>query len=68
MRVLTFTEAAREIGCLPRDISDAVYARLLDERRLVQIGIRRAIPPDYLDDVREVLAQRGKIRQELVAR
>ena len=67
LRILTMIEAAREIGCLPRDISDAVYARALDESRLVRVGTRNAIPDDYLDSLREIMAARGKIRAELVA-
>lgn len=65
MRILTMTEAAREIACLPRDISDAIYARALDESRIVRIGSRHAIPDDYLESLREIMAARGKVRAEL---
>lgn len=64
-RILTMGEASREIGCLPRDISDAIYARALDESRIVRIGARHAIPEDYLGALRAIMAARGKIRAEL---
>lgn len=63
MRILTMSEAADEIGCKPRDISDLVYQRAIDESRLVRVGYRRAIPLDYLADLRTILAARGKIRE-----
>lgn len=65
-RLLTFADASRVLGCRPRDISDAIYARLVDETRLVTIGNRRVIPFEYLPSLREVLAARGKVRAELV--
>jgi hypothetical protein len=68
MKVFTITEAAKEHGCRPRDISDLLWAGALDESRLVQIGIRRTIPADYMPAVRDVLLARGKIKAEQAAR
>lgn len=66
MKVFTITEAAKKVGCRPRDISDLLWAGALDESRLVQIGIRRTIPADYLPEVRDVLLARGKITTDLM--
>jgi hypothetical protein len=68
MALFSFADAARKLGCRPRDISDLFYARILDETQLVQIGNRRAIPEAYLPTVRDVLASRGKLKAELAAR
>ncbi len=59
----TVSELAREWGCRPRDISDAFYARKLDESRCQFIAGRRLIPLDYVSTVREVLAECGKLPQ-----
>ena len=64
MRIFSITEAADEIGCRPRDISDAFYSRDLDESRVMRIGNRRVIPIDYLPEIRQVLAGRGKATSE----
>ena len=61
--IRSISEAAKEINCLPRDISDAFYLRLLDDSRCFTIGNRRVIPDDYLPEVRRVMQERGKIRQ-----
>jgi hypothetical protein len=37
-RLYTFADAARIYDCKARDISDHIYARHLDEARLVQLG------------------------------
>lgn len=61
MKLLSVTEAADEIGCRPRDISDAFYRRDLDESRVIRIAGRRVIPLDYLAEIRKVLADRGRV-------
>jgi hypothetical protein len=62
--LVSVSQAAERIRCRPRDISDAFYARLLDESRIVRVGGRRAIPEDYLPEIARVLAARGKTRRE----
>lgn len=64
MKVFTITEASKEHGCRPRDISDLIWAGVIDASRLVTIGIRRTIPADYMSEVRDMLLTRGKIKNE----
>jgi len=64
MTLLSVTEVAAEIGCRPRDVSDAFYGGALDERRIFRVSGRRAIPADYVPEIRAILAARGKIREE----
>jgi hypothetical protein len=62
MRQLTVSEAARRIpGARPKDISDLLYLRKLDEARCPIIGGRRLIPEDYLPTIEAVLRQTGKL-------
>jgi hypothetical protein len=63
MTFYSVTQVADRIGCRPRDISDAFYARILDETRIIRVGNRRAIPADYIAEIRSVLAQRHKLEE-----
>ena len=65
MNMVTISEAANELGCRPRDISDALYNRWFDPGRCFQLGNRRLIPRDALPDLREALASHGRNRSSL---
>ena len=57
---LTVSEAARRLGALPRDITNAFYMRQLRDDIAPIIGGRRVIPMDYLNVVRMVLKRNGR--------
>jgi hypothetical protein len=57
-------DVARELGCMPRDISDCFYSQQLDESKCVRIAGRRAIPRSYVVTIRKVLSQLGKLSCE----
>lgn len=59
MEFLSVSEAARKIGCRPREISDAFYARKLDDKICPVVGRRRLIPRSYLKAIRETVAAGG---------
>lgn len=66
--IYSITDAAAEIGCRPRDISDGFYGRQLDESRVFRLAGRRVIPAEYLPEVRRVMLERGKVcRREVQA-
>jgi hypothetical protein len=52
---LTVGEAARELGCLPSVISNAIYRGAIDPRRCPLLGGRRHIPRDYLPQIAKLL-------------
>lgn len=61
----TVSEAARQIlGARPKDISDLLYRRRLDDARCPIVGGRRLIPLDYLPEVARVLREAGYLQQE----
>jgi hypothetical protein len=60
---LTVSEAARRLGCRPRDISDALYHRVIPDEACPLIGGRRLIPTDVLPRVRAVLEERATRRR-----
>jgi len=64
--VLSITEAAAEIGCRPRDISDAFYQHHLDEARIFRLNGNRVIPQEYFPEVERVMRERGKVRHQEV--
>ena len=63
MTYLSVTDVANRIGCRPRDISDAFYQCVLDESRVLRVANRRAIPADYVPEIRRALTERGKVRE-----
>jgi hypothetical protein len=63
MTFFSVSDAAQKIGCRPRDVSDAFYARILDESKVLRVAGRRAIPADYIPEIRRVLSERGKASQ-----
>lgn len=65
MKLHTFAEVARTLGCKPRDISDLKYARQLDTDRLVPVGNNHLVPDDYLPTLQALLAVHGKIKPDL---
>jgi len=62
---LIVSEAARRIpGARPKDISDLLYRRKLDDSRCPIVGGRRLIPEDYLPEIERVLREAGYLREE----
>jgi hypothetical protein len=59
--LLSTGEVARECGVPPRLISDLFWTGKLDERRCRTVGGRRAIPVDYVSEIREILQRLGKL-------
>lgn len=59
MNLLSVSEAARQLGCKPRDISDAFYARRLSDTKCPIISGRRLIPEDYLPRIQAELRRAG---------
>ena len=59
MPYLSVSDCAREIGARPRDISDLLYQRVLDDSICPVVSNRRLIPRSYVPTIREVLAERG---------
>ena len=64
MQFLSVSDVAREIGCRPRDISDAFYGRHLDDTICPIVGRRRLIPRSYVPVVRDVIEHRGAPQRE----
>ena len=64
MSVFSVSEVARRLNCRPRDISDAFYLRLLDDAVCPVVSGRRIIPAEYIEIIRQVLAENGKIQSE----
>ena len=61
---LSVSDVARRLGIAPKVISDAFYARRLDEARAPLVAGRRVIPEDYVDEVAEILRACGKLSAE----
>jgi len=66
MRLLSQLEAAGIIGCRPRDFSDAIYGRHLEESLFVRVGGRRAVPEESIEPLRQAMVRLGKVRPELI--
>ena len=60
MSHMTVSEAARQLGAKPRDISNLFYNRMLRDDLCSVVAGRRMIPPDYLDTIRAALRRAGK--------
>ena len=58
---LTVSEAARQIGARPRDITDLFYRRLLRDDLCPIVGDRRLIPQDYLPQIAAALRRKGRL-------
>lgn len=56
---LSVSEAARQIGAKPRDISTLFYNRVLRDDLAPIVGGRRMIPAAYLDVIRMALKRAG---------
>jgi hypothetical protein len=67
MSQITVSEAARELGVKPRDISDLFYKRVLRDDLVPIIGGRRLIPRDYLEVVAMELRRAGKLPRKAAA-
>ena len=57
-KLFSITDAAKEIGVRPRDISDAFYQQKLDADKCTRFGRALAIPANYLPTIREVLKKK----------
>jgi hypothetical protein len=64
---LSVSEAARQLGVRPRDISDLCYQRRLTDSQAPMIAGRRVIRQRCLGAVRHALEQAGKIPAEALA-
>ena len=60
MQFLSVSEAAREFGVRPREISDLFYQRVLSDDQCPIVGGRRLIPLDYLPEVASAPRKRGR--------
>jgi hypothetical protein len=56
--LLSVSEAARRLGCRPRDVSDMLYQRRVDDSRCPLIGGRRLIPVALLPQMESLLQRR----------
>ena len=63
MALLSITQAAEQLGVKPKVLSDLFWLRELDRERCPLIGRTRAIPPDYLPEIRAILVAKGKLPQ-----
>ncbi len=61
---LSVNEAAEQLGCPARIISDALYRNKLDRKVCRLVGGMRLIPAWYLVTVKEVLTGLGKLKAE----
>jgi hypothetical protein len=57
---LSVGEAADELGCSPKVLSDMLYRRTLDTRRCPVVHGRRQIPRDYLPRIVAELRRAGR--------
>ncbi len=64
MKYLSITQTANKLGIPPRILSDLFYGRVLSEDRCPMFAGRRAIPEDYIPEIRRVLIERGKLKEE----
>jgi hypothetical protein len=68
MSHLNVSDAARELGCNPRDISTLLYNRAIPDAECPIINGRRLIPRELLPVIRQKLEASGKLcRQEALA-
>jgi hypothetical protein len=58
---LSLTAVAKHFGIKPKVLSDLLWRREIDPDRCPLIGRTRAIPVDYLPDIRRVLVEKGKL-------
>lgn len=65
MPVLNVSDAARELGCRPRDISTLLYNREVDDALCPIVSGRRMIPRELLPQLRQKLAEKGKLPAEV---
>jgi hypothetical protein len=67
MSHLNVSEAARQLGARPRDISDLFYKRALRDDLCPIVGGRRMIPTDSLEMIRMALKRNGRpVAREMV--
>lgn len=68
MDAVFISQLARQLGCRPRDISDAFYDRVLDESVCPIVAGRRIIPLSYVPTIEALLRQRGRLQSQEAAR
>lgn len=57
---LSVSQAARQLGANPKDISDLFYRRRLRDDLCPVVAGRRMIPEDYLDIIAMALTRAGR--------
>lgn len=62
MPYLTVGEAAAELGCAPKLLTDMIYRRIVDTRRCPLSGGRRQIPRELLPHIADVIQRRHLAR------
>jgi hypothetical protein len=62
MSHLNVSDAAREIGARPRDISALLYNRELSDDACPIVNGRRVIPRELLPIIRQKLVEKGKLQ------
>jgi len=69
MDYLSVSDAARELGAKPKQISDLLYQRELRDDICPIVGGRRLIPRSYLPIILRELVRRGlvEVRGQLTA-
>jgi hypothetical protein len=59
--LISLSDAAQRLGVRPKVLCDLLWTRAIDVDRCPLIGRTRAIPVDYLPQIRAVLAEKGKL-------
>lgn len=62
MDFVTVSEAAEQVGVLPRRLSDLFYQRKLCQKTCPVVGRARIIPASYLERIKAVLAREERIK------
>jgi hypothetical protein len=55
------SEVARQLGACPKDISDLLYRRKLDDEQCPVVGGRRLIPEGYIATIEQALRDAGRL-------
>jgi hypothetical protein len=64
VEVLSVSMVAAEIGCRPRDLSDAFYRGHVSADGCPVVNGMRLIPRSKVPEIRRALSSRGKIRPD----
>jgi hypothetical protein len=55
------SEVARRLGACPKDITDLLYRRKLDDGQCPVVGGRRLIPETYIGAIEQALRDAGRL-------